>query len=605
MAETLKDIARRVRDEADIVALIGRTVELKKAGSAYKGLCPFHSEKSPSFTVNPTRGMFHCFGCGEHGSAIDFVMKTERLDFIDALKLLAADLGIELPPPPARGAGQPQSDAPSEDRTRLLRAANEFALEWFRANLVQGRSPVAASYLERRGVSPEVAEKFELGAGVPGWSPLIDAASRKGYSPALMAEAGLAVRSEGGSFYDRFRDRLMFPIRDHMGRLIGFGGRRLDDTDEKSPKYLNSAETPLYSKSNSVYGLSLAGKDIESTGHALLTEGYMDVLMAHQFGFTQAVASLGTALTRQQARLLKRYTARVYFLYDGDAAGRKAMLRGGEALFAAGLDTRVINLPLEHDPDSFLRAEGAEALEARRLGANEYKDIANHEHARAADVATVAGQTELVERCAPLIESAHNEVLREAALGRLAARVGSLPRRAIERLLAQQKRRDTSPDEGAARDRPVAPSPTVDALDSYLLRLMVASFEALEIARHDLVESWLVDPRLEPWILYFHGSDGDGKHLLAEANAMEEPPGDPAVLSAVLARDEPVPHPGGAMRELLARLKRRHHQRVCLELASALQGVEGRDAERAAKILHLLDSESRRVIATSIPRPGE
>ena len=374
MPRSIKDIARQVKDQADIVAIVGRHVPLKKAGTSYRACCPFHKEKTPSFHVVPAKGIFHCFGCGAGGSAIDFVMRTERMEFMEALRLLAGELGIEIPAP-----GGPQDEEArdaAEKHRRSLQSAMEFALDWFRGNLTSRRNAVAADYLEQRGIAPEIAEAFQLGAALDGWAHLADAARAKGFSEELLTEADLCIRHEQrGTVYDRFRHRLIFPIFDHRGRPIAFGGRQLAD-DPTSGKYINSAETSLYKKGRTLYALNVAQKAISDSGHAILTEGYMDTVMAHQFGFPQAVASLGTALTPEQARLLKRYANRVYFLYDGDAAGQKAMLRAGESLLGAGFDARVIILPAEDDPDTFLRREGPEALRGKFENAREYFDFA-------------------------------------------------------------------------------------------------------------------------------------------------------------------------------------------------------------------------------------
>jgi len=324
--------------------------------------------------------------------------------------------------------------------------------------------------------------------------------------------------------------------------------------------------------------------------------------MAHQYGFSQTVASLGTAFTEAQARLLKRFASKVYFLYDGDSAGQKAMLRGGEALLAAGLDTRVIRLPPEDDPDSFLRREGPDALSERIASAGEYFEFAVDLHASELDATSLAGQAELVERIAPLLLAMRNEVQREAALGRLLARLGGLPREAVLRQIDRRRRRaadaPTDPTAPAVRAIPV------DPIERYLLKLMLESYEALEIIRRELVEAWLSDPRLEPWILFLLGSHDDAATMLADAEMSgEPPPGDRSLVTAILADVQPLGDPEHAANQILARLKRRHHTQVRSHLVEDLRRSIGDGGEPTERLLASIQEESRLVVRTSIP-PG-
>lgn len=596
MSDSLRDVTRAVKDQADIVAVVGRHVTLKKAGATYKGLCPFHKEKTPSFNVVPAKNIFHCFGCGAGGSVIDFVMKVERLEFIEALRKLAGELGIEMP-----AAGPPEERAArdaAESRQRSLRAVNEFALQWFRENLERRRHPAANDYLATRDITPEMAKAFQLGAALEGWDHLAQAARARGYSDELLVDAGLCVRSDRGSVYDRFRARLIFPIHDHLGRIIGFGGRRLDD-DPNSPKYLNSAETELYKKGRSLYALNLAQKSISDSGYAILTEGYMDTLMAHRFGFVQAVASLGTALTADQARLLKRYAPRVYFLYDGDEAGRKAMLRGGEPLLAAGLDTRVIALPDGEDPDSFLRREGPDALRARLDGAPEYFDFAVEALAAELELNTIAGQTALVERAAPLFAASRNEIQREAALTRLHARLPALPREAVRRILEQKRHAATKGEQTAEAVH--APSIDFDRLEYYALKLMLENFEALQILRRELPDFHWQDQRLAPWLVYLQDGEHDGNAMITEAQESGEAPAPMSIITAALADTQPIGDPKHSAGQIAARLKRRNFIAIARQIVQELE-ASGRLGEFPKNELERIKEEHRLAFRTRVPR---
>lgn len=355
-----RDSLREIREKIDLVELIQEYVPLKKAGVNYLGLCPFHQETKPSFTVNPRKQIFHCFGCQAGGSAFDFVMRAEGLDFPAALRALAKRAGVELS---ARASAEDKRR--EEERERLL-AVNGAAQDFFRGQLSDSRHPKATTYLQRRKVAPAEAERFGLGYAPPGWEGLSQHLRRKKIPGDLALTLGLLSRGPNGLF-DRFRDRLMFPIRNARGELIGFGGRTLGDDEAK---YLNSPETPLFSKGRNLYGLKEAAAEIRRRKYAFVVEGYLDCISMSGAGFENTVAPLGTALTEEQVRLLKRYADSAVIVFDGDAAGRGAILRSLTPCLRQGLDAEMILLPEGQDPDSLLKAEGTAAFqrcaEARR-----------------------------------------------------------------------------------------------------------------------------------------------------------------------------------------------------------------------------------------------
>ena len=344
---------------ADVVEIVGRYVPLKKAGANFMGLCPFHGEKSPSFSVSPTKQFYHCFGCGVHGNAIGFLMEHGGMGFVEAVHDLAGQYGLQVPEDDAspeeraRAAGQRQKQATLSD---VLEKAGEA----YRKQLRQ--SPGAIDYLKGRGVSGEVAKQFGIGYAPPGWRTL--AGVFPDYDNPLLAESGLVIVGEedADKRYDRFRDRVMFPIRNVKGECIGFGGRVLGD---EKPKYLNSPETPVFSKGRELYGLFEARAALRDKGYALVTEGYMDVVALAQLGFPNAVATLGTACTPEHVQKLFRFTDSVVFSFDGDAAGRRAARKALDSALPFASDVRSVKflfLPAEHDPDSFIREHGAEAF---------------------------------------------------------------------------------------------------------------------------------------------------------------------------------------------------------------------------------------------------
>ena len=359
---SLSEFVERLKAQIDIAQVVGEHVPLKRSGTTLKGLCPFHREKTPSFTVNTAKQIFHCFGCGKGGDVITFVREIERLDFVEAVKVLAERHGIPVPTF-GRDGGSEVTRTERDRQHQLTREAAAF----FSRHLAQAlRDPASeiAQYLQRRQIPAAMAERFLMGLAPDAWSGLLDYVTRTGYEREFVASAGLAIHNEEkGRFYDRFRKRLIFTICDSLGRPVAFGGRvYASDAAPDEPKYINSPETSLYRKGQHLYALHLAKERIIAEQRALLMEGYMDVLRAHQHGFTNAVATCGTALTDDQARVLKKYAREVVFVYDGDAAGQAAMLRGTEILLEHELGIRIVVLPDNHDPDSFLLAHGADAF---------------------------------------------------------------------------------------------------------------------------------------------------------------------------------------------------------------------------------------------------
>ncbi len=350
----------------DVVEVVGRHVQLKKAGINHKGLCPFHGEKTPSFIVSPSRQTYHCFGCGVHGNAIGFLMEHAGLGFLDAVRELAQQAGMQVPED-ERSPQERERAAALKQRQATLTDVLAKAAEHYRQQLKA--TPRAVAYLKSRGLTGEIAARFGLGFAPDNWRGL--ASVFPSYDDPLLEEGGLVIAHPAdeashseGKRYDRFRDRIMFPIRSVQGEVIGFGGRVLDKGE---PKYLNSPETPVFVKGRELYGLYEARTAVRQRGHVLVVEGYMDVVALAQLGFANAVATLGTACTADHVHKLFRFTDSVVFSFDGDAAGRRAAGRALEAALPHANDTRSIRflfLPAEHDPDSFVRAHGAEAFEA-------------------------------------------------------------------------------------------------------------------------------------------------------------------------------------------------------------------------------------------------
>lgn len=353
------ELKEEIRSRNRLEDVVGTYVTLKRSGKSLTGLCPFHNERTPSFSVSPDKQLYYCFGCGASGDVFDFVMEYERLDFMEAAKRLAERAGIVLDT-----GDESSSERKRRQERETLYEVNGIAAKYFRYRLLKSRLAAAArNYLSSRGVSSESSERFLLGYAMDSWDDLYRVLQKRGISEDGMVLSGL-VKKGKKSAYDVFRDRIMFPIRDASGRVLGFGGRALPGKGDDQPKYLNSQETPVFSKRRILYGIDVARDSIRRLERAVVVEGYMDVVTCHQYGFTNVVASLGTALTRDQAQLLARYAPEVVILYDADAAGQDATLRGLELLRSEGLRVKVVTLEEGEDPDSFLRANGASKLKA-------------------------------------------------------------------------------------------------------------------------------------------------------------------------------------------------------------------------------------------------
>lgn len=355
-----EDIVERIKNDSDIVAVISEFVNLKKSGKDYKGLCPFHQEKTPSFYVVPSRGFYHCFGCGKGGNLINFIMEHERLEYPAALRYLADKAGIAIPETAHFGS-----------RNERIYDLLAFAASFYENSIRSKSAKAASDYLKSRGISEATGRIFGIGYAPAGWDNLIKAASSKGFSPSDLEAAGLAIKKEG--YYDRFRNRLMIPIRSISGKVIGFGGRAMSPDD--SAKYINSPETEVYKKGRVLYGLDISKNDIRSSNVAVVVEGYFDLISLFQAGIKNVVAVSGTGFTAEQASLLARFSEQAVLLYDSDSAGVKAAFRACGVLYGAGVEPRLVRLPRGYDPDSYLRDKGYDDVNAMISEASDVVDF--------------------------------------------------------------------------------------------------------------------------------------------------------------------------------------------------------------------------------------
>lgn len=468
------DFIDRLRSESDIVSIVSDYVALKKKGKNYWGCCPFHNEKTPSFSVTPDKGFFYCFGCQSGGNVFNFLMKVESITFFEAVKLLAKKLNIPMP----EKEKSPREQARDQEIARIYQV-NELARDFFHSCLTKTNyGKPARDYLTSRGITAECIDFFKLGFAPPFWDKLSSAFSERGIALDILLKSGLcAARTSGDGVYDRFRNRIMFPISDVRGRIVGFGGRVLDDTQ---PKYLNSPETQVFNKRQVLYGIESAYKPIRDLGKVIIVEGYLDAITLYTHGIKNVVASLGTAFTPEQARTLLKLNnlnTELLFSYDSDAAGQNATLRALNTVRALGAAIRVVTIPDGKDPDEFIRKHGSAAFEELLAAAQSLLDYQLDQALKSDDYSTVQGKIAVVGKLAPILAEADNAVEINAHITRLSQILAvdeSALRSEITKYIVQLKK-----DKNVKNGKTIniaflykQPAPAVVQAERQLIRLM-------------------------------------------------------------------------------------------------------------------------------------
>ncbi len=457
-----------LRMQADIVQVVQETVSLRRVGSRYVGLCPFHNEKSPSFGVDRERGFFHCFGCGVGGNVFKFVELHERLSFPEAVRAIAKKFGVAIPE-----TSDGRQDAAADGERETLITLHEVAATFYREVLASDAGRRGRELLDRRGLAPEIVESLGFGFAPPGRDTLLQHLRSKGLSPQLAVKAGL-VADRDGRLSDRFWNRLMIPICRESGLVVAFGGRAMEA--DQVPKYLNSPETPIYSKGRTLYGLNVTKKAISQQARATLVEGYFDFAMALQGGVTAVAATCGTALTQQQAQLLRRFAARVVLSFDPDAAGQGAAVRSCDLLVREGFDVNVALLPAGRDPDLVVREEGGEAYQAIVETARPYLDFLVDRAAHQHDTATPAGRLAFLNQMLAVAASIPEAAARDQFADRLSLRAGiseDVVRQEIRKAAVARKTSVTPP-------KPVSRSQLTEAERDLLTQLIANPLEAAD-----------------------------------------------------------------------------------------------------------------------------
>ena len=539
------ELIEEIRDRNDIVNLIESYVPLKRQGRNYVALCPFHLEDTPSFSVSPDKQMYYCFGCQKGGGAIDFVMEYEHLSFPEALEKLAQRAGIPLP---ERELSQKEKQL-YDEKSRLW-AVNDATADFFRQTLQRGGE--AAAYLERRGISAEMQERFRLGYAGPQWEDLKFHLKKAGFSEQDMLRAGVLSSGDSGKSYDRFRNRLMFPICDAKGKVVAFGGRVMDDS---LPKYLNSAENPLFNKSRNLYALDLAIPAIRAAGEAVVMEGYLDVITAHQFGVQNAVAPLGTAFTPEQAKTLLRYTQKLVLAYDGDGAGRKAALRSIDIVAELKLRATVVTLPDGCDPDDFLRRYGRAEWDRyckEAPAAMEYRirtALCNHDAGRA------EGKADIVAELAPSLLAIRDLVERTEYVRQI-ARALDLD---ADLLLNDLRRRSGGRNTGASDLGVLTPKADsgLRTAAAYLCRYCIENREAFDRVEADTGWDFLSEPAAVKAIELIRANRATYRWSYSDLLELADEDERPLLLAFAVSGDELLAKNSATMfRDCLARIEK-------------------------------------------------
>ncbi len=556
-----------VRRSADIVRVVEGRVALKKFGASYKGLCPFHNEKTPSFNVRAEPPLFHCFGCGEGGDVFKFVMLSEQMSFPEAVETLARRFGVPLP----ERSGQESAE---NQRREQLFAALEAAALHYQDALWTNAGTAAREYLLGRGFERETLEKIRAGAARDSWDDLLVTLRRK-FGIDVLLEAGLVLaRQDGSGHYDRFRGRAVFPILDESGRVCGFGARSLDGSE---PKYLNSPESPVYQKSKVLYGLSWAKSAIRREGRAVLMEGYLDVARAIEHGVGEAVATCGTALTPQHARALRRHTEKVAVNFDQDAAGQKAAEKSLEILAGEALKVQVVELPEGDDPDTFLKAKGGDAYRERLAAAPVHMEWLIRRAGAGHDLTTPAGKAEYLNALLPALSRIASEVERAAWVPRI-AEVGHLD----ERATAHELRKALSHNARVAVPPPPRPEPVPraaepQAFEKLLLGRILGGDEDLafleELHEDELEGLATAELLLAAKELWMRGAEVSAT-ALQDAVASES---GRRLLAAVAMADSP--KEGASAEDCVKKLRKRRVQARMDEIQRAVRAAQGAELD--------------------------
>jgi DNA primase len=579
-----ENIIEEILGRIDIVELISAYFPLKRAGRNFKTTCPFHKEKTPSFMVSPDKQIFHCFGCNEGGNSIHFLMKYERLEFPEAVRALARRAGVIIPEVKNKAEG-----------TLGLYKINNLALQFYQETLRQsGGAQTARLYLKKRSLNEETINKFKLGFAPAQGETLVNFLRQKEINLELVRNSGLIVRREAREgFFDFFRGRIIYPIFDIRERVVGFGGRVMD---ESLPKYINSPESSIYKKGEMLYGLNFSRETIRGKGFAIVVEGYMDLIMLFQAGFHNIVATLGTALTSQQARLLKRFASSVVVVYDGDKAGEMASLRGLEIFLEEGLDVKLVALPEELDPDSFLRLKGRDEFETVLKGAQNLFAYRLGLLSREFDMHSLEGKMRIIKEILPTISKVENMVLRAEFIKQV-AEVLSVSQESLW-IELQKLSQGTKVNRKAVFSKQEAPGESaflfnsVREAEAVLVKLMLEEKSFVNRVKQALREEDFVNPQVRKVVGLLYASEDEGKSVEPSrlVNVLQEDSSN-QVLTRLLMEDISGGHSDMVFEDCVKKIKEDNRRRICQNLKAQLEMAQKEgDSGRAEELLREFNS---------------
>ena len=542
---------QEIKDRIDIVELISDYVNLKKAGQNWKGLCPFHSEKTPSFTVSPAKQIFHCFGCGTGGDIFTFLVRHDSLTFPESLNILAKKAGVTL-------KTDQKSSVQAGEKETLINI-HKYALDFFQQHLSKNKA--ALSYLEKREISRDVQGIFSIGYAPNSWNALLNFLTGKGYKPEIIKKAGLIVQGAKGH-YDTFRDRIIFPIYDLRGDVIAFGGRSIDGSE---PKYLNSPETPLFNKSKVLYGLDRAKGSIKHDSYAIFMEGYTDVITAHMYGFSNAVAPLGTAFTPEHGKLIKRFTDTVILVFDSDQAGKKASKKAAAILLEAGTNVKILSFPDNDDPDSFLKKNGKDA----------FSRLLEHPLSIIDFIVNQGGEKHLLaEEAFEVISKIPNEILQDEYIIMLADKLNVNEQRVRDRFKKIRTRGQGKPQQKvSARPRQLPVN------EEYLIKLLLQQPEKAEEITGKLSANDFKDETLRSIFNKIQEGTADFNQLISNSEGEEK-----NILTKISLNDD-FENPGKVLADCIKSLSNSKRAVVLRELQQKIRQAEQQKNTELVKTL--------------------
>jgi len=571
----------QIRAASDIVDIIGSYLPLKKTGANFTALCPFHKEKSPSFNVNPHKQIFHCFGCHKGGDVFDFVKDYENIGFMDAVRRLAERAKI-----PLEFENTPGAQESRHLKDQLLDIHEQLTTRWQNCLANEAAGQLARDYLAKRGVSADAIKLFRIGAAPELWDDTVNWAKSKNFSIETVEKAGLIIKKEeAGRYYDRFRGRLMFPICDEQGRVIGFSGRVLSG-DEKTAKYVNSPETPIFTKSKIFFGLDKSKRAILDAGFAIICEGQLDLIACFTNGVQNIVAPQGTAFTESHARIIKRYANEVVLCFDSDNAGQNAIVRSLDHLLASGLAVRVAVVPTPHDPDSFIKSNGGAAFNELIKNAAGFFDYYLNRLCATNEINSDKGRLVILKSMAESVHKTGNFVLIDTYAQKTALRLGVPPesvRTEFKKNPAPHTATRAGEEESFESAEPVAEAAPPSPIELHLLKLLLQHDELIATAALNLDVNWILHPHVRQIVdLRFAAQEHETWHNLAEFLDSCESPEQRNLITEAVAEDRKIPNPETQLADMTLKLRNQFLDRQIGALTQKISQPQIADDEKVA-----------------------